>query len=365
MRQMMWLAPALLCAAAGMSCEDRAGDKAAPPKPAAATAVGLEGATMGTRYHVKVVATSPAESAQIVALSADIDRVLAEVVAQMSTYDDKSELSRFNQAQTTEGVAVSAPLSTVVHRALEVGQHTGGAFDVTVGPLVNLWGFGPAGRRTSPPPDDEIAALAPRLGADKLHLDAKERLVKDRADLYVDLSGIAKGWAVDQVARLLEAKGHRRYMVEIGGEVFAQGTNERGTAWTLGVNVPRADAADDEVVKAIALDGRGLATSGDYRNFFESGGRRYSHIIDPRTRAPVTHNLVSVSIVADDTTVADALATGCLVLGEAAARKVLQSHYPKAQALFIHRDDKAPGGFAVTHTEGFPFAPVSPPPAGK
>lgn len=296
-------------------------------------AVTLEGATMGTTYHVKVVAESADASARIVTMQPDIDTALRRVNAQMSTYQDDSELSRFNAHASTEPFAVSAPLVAVTRRALEIGAITEGAFDVTLAPLIALWGFDKAGPRAEPPADDEIAAARARVGLDKLSVDAAH-LKKAHPDLSVNLSGIAKGYGVDVVADLLVEKGFTRFMVEIGGEVRTRGMNADGVPWRIGINVPRADAAPEAVFRAAVLDGRAMATSGSYRNFFESGGRRYSHILDPRTASPVETRVLSASIVADDCTTADGLATAAMILDRAALERAL-ARVPGASALRI------------------------------
>lgn len=315
--------------------------------------VTLQGKTMGTTYHVKVVARSPDESARAVALQARVDALLERVNDQMSTYRPGSELSRFNRHAGKEPFAVSPETAAVTRRALEIGEKTGGAFDVTLGPLIELWGFDKGGRRAAPPSPDELAAARARVGRE--HVAVRDStLVKDRADVEVNLSGIAKGWGVDQVFALLVKEGFADVMVEIGGEVRAQGENVNGQPWRIGVNVPRSDADPTAVLVAVPLKDAALATSGDYRNFFESGGRRYSHILDPVTGEPVRRDLVSASILAPDCTTADGLATAAIVLGEAKTREVLKAHFPGVEALFVHAPEGEGGELEVTQTEGFP-----------
>jgi thiamine biosynthesis lipoprotein len=318
-------------------------------------AVTLRGKTMGTTWSVKAIAESPAHSERIVALQPKIEALLERVNDQMSTYRPESELSRFNKHSGKEAFPVSDATAQVTRRALEIGELTGGAFDVTLGPLISLWGFDAEGRRSAPPSAAELKAARARVGLAMLHVEDKA-LRKERADLVVNLSGIAKGWGVDKVFELLREEGVEELLVEIGGEVRAAGKNARGETWRLGVNVPRSGADPTSVLRRVAVKDRALATSGDYRNFFEAGGRRYSHIIDPTTGEPVQHQLVSVSVLAPDCTTADALATAGLVLGEERMRKAVAS-LESVELLFVHAPEGLEGSgdaaLRVSQTAGF------------
>lgn len=272
----------------------------------------LHGATMGTTYNVQLV--DPPHRVEPAALQDRVDDVLADINAAMSTYDAGSELSRFNASSSTDWYAVSAELAGVVAAALDVSEASGGAFDVTVGPLVNLWGFGPADGPGVPPNPEQVSAVKLRTGYGKL--DARlspPALRKSVPDLYVDLSAIAKGYGVDRVAALLNVAGVEDYLVEIGGELRARGLNARGEPWRIAVERP--DPAGRTVQQVVALTDAAMATSGDYRNFFEAGGTRYSHTIDPATGRPVTHDLASVTVLGADAMHADAHATALLVMG--------------------------------------------------
>ncbi len=274
------------------------------------------GTTMGTEYTVRVVA--PAGEPDLPALQQEIDSRLEAISRQMSTYLPDSEISRFNGYEGRDWFPVSAEFARVVAAGLEVSRSTQGAFDVTVGPLVDLWGFGPAGRPDDVPADEAIAACRARVGYERLEVRTEPpALRKLRPDLDIDLSAIAKGFAVDEVARIVEQHGIRAYMVEIGGEVRTRGRKPDGGSWRIGIERPVATAR--EIQWVVELDDRSLATSGDYRNFFEQQGRRYSHEIDPRTGRPVEHGLVSVSVLAGDCVTADAWATALIVLGPEAA----------------------------------------------
>ena len=204
-------------------------------------------------------------------------------------------------------------------RVMEAGQRihrlSDGAWDGTLNPLVDLWGFGRADRRDKVPSKAEIATLLPDIGFDNIEIVSAGYLIKKRAAVTVDLSSIAKGYGVDEVAALLRSLGYRDYLVEIGGEVFATGHRQDKTPWRIGINRPRVDAAFDEVYAVVALSNQGFATSGDYRNFFQVDGVRYSHVIDPRTGFPVSNGVVSASIISGNCMMADGIATAVMVMG--------------------------------------------------
>jgi thiamine biosynthesis lipoprotein len=272
----------------------------------------LTGQTMGTTYSVKLVAADQQSISDD--LAAALAERLAVIDSLMSTYDANSELSNFNATEATDWVPVSAELCAIIEQALSISERTRGAFDVTVGPLVNLWGFGPDGDVQEPPSDDVIAAAIHRVGSDKLHTDcAVPALRKDQADIYVDLSAVAKGYAVDQLAVLLEADQWSNFLVEIGGELRMRGHNADSELWAIAVERPADDSR--EIQSVVRVTDAAMATSGDYRNFFEYDGQRYSHTIDPRSGRPITHNVAAVTVVGDSAADADALATALLVLG--------------------------------------------------
>ncbi len=285
--------------------------------------VSLAGETMGTTYHIKLV---PVGETSVDALKQSIDEELAEVNRQMSTWDPQSELSRFNQFQKTTWFPVSPELARVVRTANTISDQCDGAFDVTVMPLVNLWHFGPEGRdRSKLPSDAEIEDARSRIGYQFLHVqDEPPALRKDKPGLTVDLSAIAKGYGVDVVAELLERSGIENYLVEIGGEIRAGGVKPNGERFVVGIEKPTPFAR--VVHSKVPLEGSAMATSGDYRNFFEIEGRRYSHTIDPRTGRPVTHPAASVSVVAANCMEADAFATMLMVLGPDAGYNWAEEH---------------------------------------
>ena len=274
--------------------------------------VAFEGQTMGTFYHVKVVGELTEEvQAQY---RQTIESELERVNLRMSTYLEDSELMKLNRFSGSEPYEVSEDLFTVLEKALEVGERSGGAYDITIGPVVNLWGFGPEGLESEGVDVEEVEAMRQRVGFDKLHLGEDRRSVtKERGDLFGDLSSIAKGYAVDRVTEALAALGEKNLWVEVGGEVRAMGVNTLDVAWRVGIERPRLQPGT--VQRLVSLENQAIATSGDYRNYREIDGQRYSHILDPRTGWPVRHHLASVSVVHPSCMDADAWATALLVLG--------------------------------------------------
>lgn len=276
----------------------------------AAEVVEITGQTMGTTYSVKWVETDNVAAED---LKAAVDERLVAINRMMSTYDPESELSRFNTSNTTDWFDVSPQTATVVAKALEVARLSDGAFDPTVGRLVRMWSFGSGDRSYAPPPDEELQTALEHVGYRKIEVRTDPpALRKTDPQAELDLSAIAKGFGVDAVSGLLTDRGLINHLVEIGGEVRAQGT-KNGQAWRLGIERPTQQRSG--LAATVALHDQSLATSGDYRNFFVRDGRRYSHTIDPRTGRPVEHSLASVSIVTDDCMSADAWATTLMVLG--------------------------------------------------
>jgi FAD:protein FMN transferase len=244
-----------------------------------------------------------------------IERQLARVNELMSTYLPSSELSRFNQWASREPFQLSAETFEVFQVARRVGSLSSGAFDVTVGPVVNAWGFGPPGKPAHPPSDVELDQLKAGVGWDKIVLEeAHSAIRKIRPDVYCDLSAVAKGYGVDRVSATLSGLGYFEHMVEVGGEVRARGRNAEGQPWRIGVEKPLEGGR--AVQRTLPLENLAMATSGDYRNYYEEGGRRVSHEIDPRTARPIGHRLASVTVVTGRCVEADAFATALIVLGE-------------------------------------------------
>jgi thiamine biosynthesis lipoprotein len=280
----------------------------------------LSGPTMGTTFSVVIVTASEFDQEQ---LQQQIHETLEDVDRHMSTYRSDSELAILNRAASTEWIPVTPRLCRALENALQLGAASDGAFDITVGPLVNLWGFGPDASRIEPPTDEQIEDARARTGRDKLHLDCQQPAFrKDHAGLRIDLSGYAKGLAADEIAALLDANSIGNYLVEIGGDLRARGRNASNTKWRIAIEKP--DPSGRKVEAIMHVSDLGVATSGDYRNYFDFEGRRYSHTIDPRTGRPVSHTLASVTVLGDSAAYADAMATALLVLGPVAGPVVAE-----------------------------------------
>ena len=273
----------------------------------------IQGRTMGTTYHIKVVAR---DAEDVSGLREKIERRLLALNQVFSTYIKNSEISRFNALKEAgQKFEVSADFIQVMWVARDIHLLSDGAWDGTVNPLVDLWSFGPTRRKPRVPSAAAIKALLLQIGFGRIQIIEPNFLVKNLATVTLDLNAIAKGYAVDQISDLLAANGFENYLVEIGGEVYAAGLRPDGQRWRVGINRPQKDAAFNEVYKAVSIENQAFATSGDYRNFFELDGVRYSHVIDPRTGYPVSNGVVSVSIIADNCTLADGLATAIMVMG--------------------------------------------------
>ncbi|WP_218184739.1 FAD:protein FMN transferase [Luteibacter sp. UNCMF366Tsu5.1] len=297
------------------------------------------GETMGTTWSANVVLPEGANGA---AIQQGIQAELDTVVAQMSTYDDASDLSRFNRAPAGTWHTLPPEFFAVLRHALALARDTGGAYDPTVGPLVNLWGFGPGERRRETPSAAALNAARARVGWQRIRLDEATQSAFQPGGVYVDLSSVAKGFGVDQVAAFLDRAGASAYLVEVGGELRAHGRKPDGSPWRVGVERPGAAAGavqrQDELERVVVLDEKTIATSGDYRHFFEDGGRFFSHHIDPRTGTPVAHRVASVSIVADDGLHADPLGTAMMVLGPEQGLAYAKRH-GIAVLFILHGDD--------------------------
>ena len=335
---------------------------ASPP-----TEVVLQGETMGSTYTIKIAVADPAQVVVAQGLQTKIDETCERINDVMSTYRPNSEISRFNNHKSTEPFVASEELLLVVTKALAIGKRCEGAYDITLDPLIALWGFDRAGRRTEVPTDADIAAARAHVGPDRVAVVGAALQKRDPLTT-INLGGIASGYAVDVVALLLERAGFHDYMVEITGEVRAHGKNARGAPWKIGIKVPRADDDPTSVAATVPLIDQSLTTSGSYHNFFEAGGRRYSHILDPKTGRPIDSDLVSVTVLYPDALSADGFDTPFMILGEEKARAIIAGH-PGMEALFIHaaspsqtvsqkQGDLNGGPFRVTKTAGFPAIDV-------
>ena len=312
-----------------LGCSDDAGD-----------VLTLDGRTMGTTYSVKIAAAP--RGLDTGELAREIDGLLETVNRQMSTYRPESELSRFNAAAAGTWVPVSPDTRSVIDAALRVSRLTGGALDPTVGPIVDLWGFGPGGEQQRIPSPKEISAVHETVGFAKITTRADGPAVTKHAPgVRLDLSGVAKGFGVDKVAEHLTARGIDNYLAEVGGELRSSGRGPGARAWRVGIEKP--SEAPGHLHRVVELGGEALATSGNYRIFFERDGHRYSHIVNPRSGRPVDHDLASATVVAATTMEADALSTSLLVLGADAGMKLATEH--DIAAVFI-----TGGGGSFTET---------------
>ena len=272
----------------------------------------FSGRSMGTTYSVQLV--RPPGDRPDASLGSEIVATLDRIENRMSTYLDASEVSRFNEYRSSRSFPVSIETCRLTERAIAWSEASGGAFDITVAPLVNAWGFGPEPSPADLPDSQTIAQLILSVGFEYLEADCSvPALRKLVPTLQIDLSGFAKGYAVDEVALLLDRQGYPDFLVEIGGELKAKGRNAAGQYWRIAIENPVSAAAGPAGI--VQLRDTAMATSGDYRNSFEFGGKRYSHTIDPRTGWPVDHQLTAVTVIGESAADADALATALLVLG--------------------------------------------------
>lgn len=290
-----------------------------PARPIGGAVLALAGETMGTTWAVRLTAPPTARADALAAL---VQRELDAVVAQMSPWAPGSDLSRYNRAAAGSWAALPPAFAQVLRCALEVAERTDGAFDPTLGGLIDLWGFGPAPFAGAPPPAEAVAAARQTAGWRRLTLDG-DRLLQP-GGLRLDLNGIAKGFAVDQVAAALDRAGARSYLVEVGGELRGTGAKPDGQPWW--VELERPPNAGDAPRTLVALHGLAAATSGDYRRFFEHGGRRYAHTLDPAAAAPTAHATVSVTVLDAACMRADAYATALTVMAPDAALAFAAEH---------------------------------------
>ncbi len=281
----------------------------------------LSGLTMGTTWSVSLLPnpdkTDPA------ALREKLQQRLDQINGLMSTYDPASEISRFNNQTGSDWFPVSTETFRVVELSQEISQLTGGAFDISVGPLVEAWGFGASARGEKIPSDQLINSLLDRVGYGKLELRQDPPALRKRVPLLrIDLSAVAKGYAVDELAELLRQEGINDFLLEVGGEMQLAGKKADGTPWKIGLERPLEDVREVETI--MPLTGTALATSGNYRNFYVEDGQRYAHTIDPVSGHPVRHKLASVTVLDPSCARADALATALMVLGEVRGRELCE-----------------------------------------
>lgn len=296
-----------------------------------------KGKIFGTSYHVKYTSTKD--------LGEEIEQELQRVNQSMSMFDEHSTLSLFNNNKPFKEDAM---FTEVLNLSQQIAQETHGAFDITVAPLVNAWGFGFKNKSTVTP--QMVDSLRTFVGYEKLQRKGST-FTKQDPRLSIDMGAIAKGYGVDRVARLLDSKGCKNYMVEIGGEVFLKGENPEHKQWSLGINKPIENSTHmvNEIQTVLRLTNRGVATSGNYRNFYYKGGKKYAHTINPRTGYPVDHSLLSVTVIAPTCTLADAYATSFMVMGMEAVRRFVASH-KELEVYLIYSNEK--GQLQTWRSEG-------------
>lgn len=299
-----------------------------------------EGNVFGTTYHIKYLSSQD--------LDADIRYALSEVDYALSMFNDSSTLSAFNRG---EDIPRNECFDAVVSTALEISRETDGAFDITVAPLVNLWGFGFKHRENVT--SDMVDSIRTFVGYKHLSYNRQKGLQRHHQQVSLDCGAIAKGYAVDHVAQMLYKKGCRNYMVEIGGEVVARGNNPKGNRWNVGITKPVDDSTgvQNQLQKVVQITGCAVATSGNYRNFYYKGKRKVSHTINPATGYPVEHSLLSATVIAPSCMTADAYATAFMVMGLEKAQEFLEKH-ERLKAFFIYSDEK--GNIQTWQSSHFP-----------
>lgn len=310
-----------------------------------------QGRTMGSDYTVTVVGTNlPGEA--LASLRAAVEARLREVNRQMSHYEPASELSQFNRAEAGKPFKVSPEFARVMRFSLDLNRRSHGAFDPTLSPVINLWGFGEKTERKAVPSEADLQAARDRTGCQHVRVTERDELIKDLPELSLNLSAVAKGFGVDEMARVLRVRGFLNFHVAIAGEVFAQGHNPRGERWRIGISAPVSHwRENDPFVDVALLSNQAISTSGDYQKFFtDPQGRRQCHILDPRTGWPVQHQVGGVSVVAPDCMTADALATTLFVLGPGQGEPFLAA-WTNTAALFVVRE--ADGSFRNVPTAHF------------
>lgn len=299
-----------------------------------------QGKTMGTFYRVTLASPPPGA---LDGLRESISRQLEQDNHELSTYQQDTILSRFNQYDGIEPQPITANMADIITTALRIGAKTGGAMDITVGPLVNLWGFGPDKQPIAIPDQQQIDQARAKVGLKHLTLIENDRgqwLQKDLPGLYVDLSTVGEGAATDHLAALLERRGITRYLVSVGGAVVSRGFSPAGQPWRVAIQRPTDQEVDAQAV--VDLQGHGISTSGSYRNYYELQGKRLSHIIDPVTGRPIEHKLVSATVIAPTALEADGWDTGLMVLGTEKAKELAEQ-----EGLAVYLISKTSTGFSV------------------
>lgn len=306
-----------------------------------------DGRVFGTFYKIKYASNGKDVKTEYLAALATVDTAL-------STFNKQSTITRVNLSPDSVLLTDKDSLFIKVYnKACEISTITNGAFDITVAPLVNAYGFGFNPNRSTP--DSVIAELKNYVGWKKVSLSPSGYIKKENPNVKLDASAIAKGFGSDAVARVLRQNGINDFMVEVGGEVVCSGVNDKGRVWSIGINKPIEDSTmqhTNEIQRVVQLDGKALATSGNYLQYYYKNGTKYAHTIDPCSGKPVNHTLLSSSIIADDCMTADALATACMVIGVDSALSLIES-LPNVEGYFIYAGNN--GEYLEKHTNGFKF----------
>ncbi|WP_028323510.1 FAD:protein FMN transferase [Desulfatirhabdium butyrativorans] len=311
----------------------------------------FSGPTMGTTYHITIKA--PFWNS-MTSLDRSIREELAAVNKSMSVYDKESEISRFNAIEDTrQSMEISERFAEVLSLSKQVWDLTEGAFDPTVFPLVRIWGFY-TGNENGLPDEKTLEAIHHQVGFGYVRFDDRNHIGKCIPEISLDLGAIAKGYGVDQIAAVIRKAGYTDFLVEIGGEVVASGRKASDQPWRIGINYPDPAAPLDLVYKSLTLQNKAIATSGDYRNFRQIGGKRYAHIIDPRTGSPIDNGVVSVSVIADTCALADGLATGLMVMGHEKGIALVEG-LPGTECLYLVKN--AEGALQEFASSGFGKTP--------
>lgn len=301
---------------------------------------------MGTSYSVKIVYPNNMSQIPNSRTGKAVDSLLVLINNVMSVHDPESEISRFNDFRSTDWFAVSAELLFVVEKSLQVSEESEGAFDITVSPLIDLWGFGKTGIRQTIPPAETIEKYSQLVGYQYLETRKEPpALRKHIPQLQCNLSAIAKGYGVDRIAAWLDEQEFVNYMVEIGGEITSRGINLQGDPWRIGISEPDEMG---QIHRVVELWDKAIATSGDYRNYFEKDGVRYSHTLDPRTGWPITHKLASVTVIDSSCMMADSYATTIDVLGPEKGYE-----FARKKSLPVYMLIRKKDGFATEMTSPF------------
>ncbi len=303
----------------------------------------LSGPTMGSTYTIKYVYNTTTPAADAVGVA--VQNILDEVDRQMSTYRLDSDIARFNQSPANTCMQMPQPVLKLAQYGYELSRSSDGAFDLTLGPLLDLWGFGPQARGKRIPSADEIAAAKAKIGYQHVRV-VNDQLCKD-ADVKVEFNSIAAGYTVDRISERFSELNIDSYMIEVTGELIAKGLKPDGSPWRIALEQPLGDG-QRVIQRVLEIDGYGLNTSGDYRNYFEEDGVRFSHTIDPQVGAPISHRLASVTVVDRSTLHADGLGTLLLVLGPERGLAFAEEH--KIAAFFVMRDGE---GFATQVSSEF------------